>query len=359
MRFFYFFVFLFILLGTAGGYLYFSQRYVDILSSAQSANLHANLLNIRMSDIHRIGVNTESKEEKLLTMVFVGDIMLDRGVEAIVNNYDNYRYLFLKTVDILRNADLAFGNLEGPISDGGKKNGSIYSFRFEPQAIEGLKFAGFDVLSLANNHILDYGREAFVNTISILKENNIGVIGAGENYLEANNPVIFNLSRFNLNSDNSDVMVAFLGYALMNPKSYEANKDYSGTSSFDLERVKNEVKMLKMAGIADIVVISFHWGEEYENRSNKKQQEIGRALAEAGADLIIGHHPHVVQEIERYKNSWIAYSLGNFIFDQNFSEETMSGLILKAGIQNKKIKNVEPIDIKIDTNFQPRIVGQN
>ena len=343
MRFFhFFFIFLLILLGAAAGYLYFSQQYIGLLSSAQSASLQANLLALK----DYIVESRTPEEEKPLTMIFVGDIMLDRGVEAIVNNYDNYRYPFLKTFDVLKSADLAFGNLEGPISDGGQKQGSIYSFRFEPQVVEGLKFAGFDVLSLANNHILDYGREALGNTISILEENSINSIGAGDNYLEANNPLIKEIG---------GVKIAFLGYALMNPKGYEASKDYSGTSSFELERVENEVKTFKALGIADIVVISFHWGEEYQTRSNKKQQEIGRVLAEAGADLIVGHHPHVVQELERYKNSWIAYSLGNFIFDQNFSEETMSGLILRAEIQDKKIKTVEPIEIKIDSSFQPQL----
>lgn len=353
MRFLHFFIiFLLILLGAVAGYFYFSRQYVSFLSNAQSASLQANLLALKDYAVKSQILAEEKQEEKPLTMVFVGDIMLDRGVEAIVNNYDNYRYPFLKTFEILKSADLAFGNLEGPISDGGQKQGSIYSFRFNPEAVEGLKFAGFDVLSLANNHILDYGREALEDTISILKENNIIPIGAGENYLEANSPVIKELRG---STGSSQVKIAFLGYALMNPKSYEASKDYSGISSFELSRVENEVKMIKTLSIADIIVVSFHWGEEYQTRSNKKQQEIGRALAEAGADLIIGHHPHVVQELERYKNSWIAYSLGNFIFDQNFSDETMNGLMLKAEIQDKKIKIVEPVDVKIDNSFQPMI----
>ena len=342
MRFLYFSIFLLILLGIAGGYFYFNQQYFSFLSSAQSASLQANILALKDYVVE----SRTPEEEKSLTMIFVGDIMLDRGVEAIVDNYDNYRYPFLKIVDVLKSADLAFGNLEGPISNGGQKQGSIYSFRFEPEAINGLKFAGFDVLSLANNHIMDYGREALKDTILILNESNISLIGAGDNYLEANYPLIREIN---------NVKIAFLGYALINPKGYEASKDYAGTSSFELERVENEVKTLKALGIADIVVISFHWGEEYQTRSNKKQQEIGRALAEAGADLIVGHHPHVVQELERYKNSWIAYSLGNFIFDQNFSEETMSGLMLKAEIQDKKIKIVELIDIKISSSFQPQL----
>src|SRR3989344_4112491 len=203
MRFLYFSIFLLILLGIAGGYFYFNQQYFSFLSSAQSASLQANILALKDYAVKSPAI----EEKKPLTMVFVGDIMLDRGVEAVVNNYDNYRYPFLKTVDILKSADLAFGNLEGPISNSGNKQGSIYSFRFEPKAINGLKFAGFDVLSLANNHIMDYGREALKDTISILNEGNINLIGAGENYLEANNPLIREIN---------NVKIAFLGYALMN-----------------------------------------------------------------------------------------------------------------------------------------------
>ena len=114
---------------------------------------------------------------------------------------------------------------------------------------------------------------------------------------------------------------------------------------------------MKQLEVADIIIVSMHWGEEYQLRSNKKQQEIGRALVEAGTDIIIGHHPHVIQEIERYKNGWIAYSLGNFIFDQNFSKETMEGLMLKAIIQDKKIVEIEPVEIKINSSFQPEIIG--
>ena len=151
--------------------------------------------------------------------------------------------------------------------------------------------------------------------------------------------------------------IAFFAYENIEPNSKydEATKDLAGKSSFNLERVKNEISAIKQLKIADMAIVSMHWGEEYQLRSNKFQQEIGRALVEAGADIIIGHHPHVIQEIERYKNGWIAYSLGNFIFDQNFSEETMKGLMLKVKIQNKKIVEIEPVEIKINDSFQPEI----
>ncbi|KKQ22686.1 hypothetical protein A2999_01115 [Candidatus Wolfebacteria bacterium RIFCSPLOWO2_01_FULL_38_11] len=357
MRYFYFSIFFVILLLIFGLLFYFNRQFLKFSENAISADLQANLLAIKDNEIR---IKNNLSEEKPINLLFVGDIMLDRGVGSVVSNYNNYRYPFLKTFEILETADLTFGNLEGSISKNGKKQGSIYSFRFDPVALEGLKFAGFDVLSLANNHILDYGREAMENTISILKENNIVPIGAGKNQFEANNPII---------SEINNTKIAFLAYADMNPKGFEAGENYSGISSFELEQVINKIKEIKTLGVADIVIISFHWGEEYENRSNKNQQKLGRALAEAGADLIIGHHPHVVQEVELYpsspsaasegrsKNSWIAYSLGNFIFDQNFSKETMKGLMIKAKIQNKKIVEIEPIEIKINDSFQPEAIS--
>lgn len=300
-------------------------------------------------------LNQLKASEKEINVIFVGDIMLGRGVAGQIEKYGDERYPFLKIAGEISGADLAFGNLEGPISGRGVNNKSKYSFRFNPEAVNGLKFAGFDVLSLANNHIFDWGREAIEDTVFILKTNEISPVGAGKDYLEANSPVIKEIN----DSAGSPLKIAFFAYSNLesNAQALEATKDKAGRSSFDIERIKEEVYAVKQLEVADIVIVSFHWGEEYQSRSDKKQQEIGRALVESGADLIIGHHPHVVQEIERYKNGWIAYSLGNFIFDQWFSESTMKGLMLKAKIQDKKIIDIEPIEIKINDSFQPEVNG--
>lgn len=346
MKLFYFSVFLLILSAVFGSTVYFGQEFSKIYSDSFSSRLQANLLTNKISEV----LNQSKQDEKEINVVFVGDIMLDRGVEQVFEKYDNSRYPFLKVVDEISKADIAFANLEGSISERGTNHKIKYSFRFNPSVIEGLKFAGFDVLSLANNHSFDWGREALEDTIKILKENGISPVGAGMNYLEANKPVT--------TSDVDNIKIAFLAYENIEPNSKydEANKDLAGKSSFDLERIKNEIQATKELKVADIIIVSTHWGEEYQLRSNKNQQETGRTLIEAGADLIVGHHPHVVQEIERYKNGWIAYSLGNFIFDQNFSDATMEGLMLKVKIQNKKIAELEPIEIKINDSFQLEIV---
>jgi poly-gamma-glutamate synthesis protein (capsule biosynthesis protein) len=282
--------------------------------------------------------------EKPITLLFVGDIMLSRSVAKQMEKYGDYRYPFLKIAGLTRSADLTFGNLEGPISAGGLNQGSIYSFRAKPEVVEGLMLAGFDVLSLANNHIWDWGSEALSDTIDILKKNGIEPVGAGKNYLEANSPAI---------KETSGTKIAFFAYTNLYPESLEAGFDSLGISSFNLEEIKGKISQMKKSGEADIVVVSLHWGEEYKREANRYQRDTAESLAESGADLIIGHHPHVIQEIE----NGIAYSLGNFVFDQSFSEETMEGAVLKVVIKDKKISEIIPLKIKINDTFQPEEIS--
>jgi len=121
------------------------------------------------------------------------------------------------------------------------------------------------------------------------------------------------------------------------------------------EKIKTEIQKIKNSKTADIIMVSLHWGDEYQNQSNLSQQNTARFLIENGADLIIGHHPHVAQEIEHYRNGWAVYSLGNFVFDQYFSKETMEGLMLRVVVKSKKILNIAPEEVRINNAFQPEI----
>jgi poly-gamma-glutamate synthesis protein (capsule biosynthesis protein) len=105
----------------------------------------------------------------------------------------------------------------------------------------------------------------------------------------------------------------------------------------------------------DLVVVSFHWGDEYQQQHNVQQERIAMAAIDAGADLIIGHHPHVIQEVKQYRDGWIAYSLGNFIFDQTFSEETMRGLALRVTLEGTRIDRVESLGVSISRQYQPSL----
>lgn len=359
MKNFYFSIFMIIALAAVSLTAYYANDFFSSYSKSVSGNLEANLMSAMLQEKIIESAkkeNFDSGEE--IKMMFVGDIMLDRGVAGQIKKSGDFKFPFLNVADNLRQADLTVGNLEGPISFFGENQHGLYSFRFDPGIMEGLKYSGFDILSLANNHIFDYGRGALIDTISILKENNIESIGAGRNYFEANNPLIKEIE---------GTKIAFLAFTepifLTNSEKEfrRAKDDEAGLSFFDVNNIKKEISWLKNNGGVDIVVVSIHWGDEYQSYSKSKQKETGRALIETGADLIVGHHPHVAQEIEQIiagsgKRAWIAYSLGNFIFDQHFSKETMRGIILDVMIKNKKIVSVLPIDIKINSHFQPEVV---
>jgi len=288
------------------------------------------------------------QKKKQLTLVFVGDIMLDRGVEQQIkkNGNNDFRFPFLKIADELQKADIAFGNLEGPISDKGQKVGSIYSFRMDPKAVDGLVFAGFDVLSVANNHMFDYSRKAMEDTFSRLKESGIEYVGGGLNEAEAYSPIIKEIN---------GTKIAFLAFTNLGSPSWEAKNDRSGIAFLEKGKLEKSIKEAKQK--ADVVTVSMHFGDEYKPSPNLEQKTLAQFAIDSGADLVIGHHPHVIEPVEKYKEGYIAYSLGNFIFDQNFSEETMKGLMLKVIIKNAKIKEVVPVEFKINQNFQPEIIG--
>jgi poly-gamma-glutamate synthesis protein (capsule biosynthesis protein) len=306
------------------------------------------LLDAKINSLYLQAVTNQSFSRKInfVTLFFVGDIMLDRGVELKINKEGNsdFKFPFLKIEKDLKEADILFGNLEGPISDKGQKVGSIYSFRMDPKAIDGLLFAGFDVLSVANNHIFDYSRIAMEDTFFRLKESGIDYVGGGFNEIEAYAPKIKEIN---------GTKIAFLAFTNLGSPYWEAKEKRSGIAWLEKEKLEKSIKEAKKK--SDIIIVSMHFGEEYKTSPTLGQKTLAQFAIDSGADLVIGHHPHVIEPFERYKQGYIAYSLGNFIFDQNFSEETMKGLILKVLVRGKKIQEVIPIEFKINNFFQPEI----
>lgn len=318
------------------------------------SNIGLYLENNRDNEGDSLLLSVEKKQESFndseISLFLVGDIMLDRGVEYMINKEGkgDFRFPFLKIANELKKSDILFANLEGPISDRGIKVGSIYSFRFNPKAVEGLIYAGFDVLSLANNHMLDYQRIALEDTMRILEENNIDYVGAGFNKEAA-----FSLKIKEI----KNTKIGFLAYTNLGLKNWQAGNENSGISWInenDISKVTEDIKKAKEK--VDILIISLHAGEEYKKNPIPFQVSFARSCIDNGADLVVGHHSHVVQRIEKYKDGWIAYSLGNFVFDQGFSEETMKSIILKAIIKDKKIKEIFSEDIEINKYFQPELV---
>jgi poly-gamma-glutamate synthesis protein (capsule biosynthesis protein) len=149
------------------------------------------------------------------------------------------------------------------------------------------------------------------------------------------------------------IKIGFVGFSDVGPRWMEADDDLSGILLVD-DDFEDIIK--RGASQVDYLVVSLHFGNEYEAEASERQKKLARLAIDAGAKIIVGHHPHVIQEVERYKDGVIAYSLGNFIFDQNFSEETMKGLILKISANEDKITNVETIATKLNENFQPELI---
>lgn len=287
----------------------------------------------------------QRETENPVVLMFTGDIMLDRGVEyKIMQNKENWKLPFEKIATFLNSADLLFGNLESQISDKGYNVGSIYSFRADPKSIETLTFAGFDVVSVANNHSFDYTRTAFEDSMRRLKTAGISYTGGGLTKDEAYSPAIREVR---------GVKIAFLGYTSVGSSSWQATDNRGGIAWIDSQTLNLLTEAIaKTKQQADIVVVTLHEGYEYQKTPNDLQKLFASAAIDAGADFFIGHHAHVVQPLEQYNNGWIAYGLGNFLFDQDFSADTKTGAILKVTLQGKTIKEVQMLKTKQNDKFQ-------
>ncbi|MEK7531702.1 MAG: CapA family protein [Patescibacteria group bacterium] len=289
------------------------------------------------------------EEPKKITLLFVGDIMLDRGVKSSVQKNGKGDFGFLFENFLLPEfpegfPDVLYGNLEGPLSDKGENVGSMYSFRMSPEALPTLVKAGFNVLGVANNHAGDWGREAFEDTLGRLTGIGILPVGGGENRESAEEVSVVKAG---------GMKVGFVGFSDVGPKWLEAKEESAGILLASEEEVRRVVG--EASKKVDVLVVIFHFGEEYQKKVSDRQKLLAHMAVDAGALLVVGAHPHVVQEIEEYKNGLIAYSLGNFIFDQTFSSETMKGGMLEVHLQDRGVVSHTLHSVVIDTMFRPEI----
>ncbi|MGE5397346.1 MAG: CapA family protein [Chitinophagales bacterium] len=292
------------------------------------------------------------KPDKEVSLTAVGDVMLARHVgELMLTKGDNYP--FQKITPTLKSADITIGNLESPISDRGTAMpGKGICFRARPEAGEAVRSAGFDVLSIANNHSLDYDNLAFLDTMFILRDLGMKTVGGGRNISEARQPVIITKDGLKVGIL-AYTIFADLFYSYSYQRSFEATEEQSGVAPLNKEIVLEDLAKLKPQ--VDITIVSLHWGTEYNEEPDQQQRVLAKELVDGGADLIIGHHPHIVQGVERYKNGLIAYSLGNFIFDQNQHVYTRQGFILKAILTPQGAKKIQLLPVFID-HSQPRLM---
>lgn len=282
-------------------------------------------------------------EKPKTTLFFVGDMMLTRGVETSVkkNFGGDYSKLF-ENISQLKEADILFANLEGDVSDVGNNVGSKYSFRMDPAILPVIKEAGFDIVLFANNHVGDWNISAFKDTLSGLDEVGILKTGAGINKKDAEEPTII---------EKNGVKFGFLGFSDVGPDWMEAKSETAGILIASDERLEEIIQSAKTK--CDVLIVSFHWGEEYKTIHNKRQETLAEKAIDNGADMIIGHHPHVMEDISEYKGKPIVYSLGNFIFDQHFSKDTMRGMLYSATFDGVDIVATDKKIITLNKNYQP------
>lgn len=275
-----------------------------------------------------------------LRLVFVGDIMLDDGPGRVVAEG---RDPFAPFAAILADADYRIGNLECPIATTGQAlENKIYSFRAHPRVLSVLK-GRFDALAVANNHSGDYGQTAFLETLNHLDQAGIASFGGGRNLAEAHRPLWI---------EKHGLSIAVLAYNEFKPRSFAAGPHWPGIAWSEDSLVVADIRAARAAG-ADIVIPFMHWGWEREPEPSERQRALARLMIDAGADAVVGGHPHVTQGSEVYRGKPVIYSLGNFVFDGFELPAAKIGWLLRLTVDRGGVVDWSIVEARIDEEGTP------
>ena len=278
-----------------------------------------------------------------VSILAVGDVMTGASMAHWVSD-SGPDYPFANTASLIRQADIAICNLEAPYGTKGKPFKKKFTFLVPPVCINGVKNAGFDVVAMANNHMMDYGPEPLKVTLALLDSFGLARSGAGMNLADARKPVIV---------ERNGIKVAFLSYSRVHPVQFWASAHKPGTAPAVEKFVAQDIKKARQQ--SDLVVVSFHWGAELMETPKKYQKDLAHLCIDSGADMVLGHHPHILQGLEIYKGKLIAYSLGNFAFGSR-SRKCTESVIIKTDFDSTGLKRIELIPLCVDNNkvfFQP------
>ena len=287
--------------------------------------------------------------DPVIHLAAVGDIMLDRTLGSVISD-GGIEFPFKLVAPLLQNADITVGNLETALGNVGQPAEKSYTFQSPPAAAESLAWGGFDVVSLANNHAMDYGPESLLQGIDLLNAQNVAAIGAGANAEQARTPYITSVNGLD---------IAFLGYTYV---PIEARGNYFDTATWTAtettpglawavpEEIEEDVTAVQSQ--ADLVVVILHSGYEYVEAPSEEQAAAAHAAIDAGADIVIGHHAHILQAIEFYKDGVIAYGLGNFAFNIDGDANTA---ILNVWLDETGVRQFEFIPAIVQYGGQPRL----
>lgn len=294
-----------------------------------------------------------SPKKRQVTLAAVGDIMLGRQVTGTLET-KGYEYPLASARAKLDAADLRFGNLESPLGTSGRPiPGKGIWYRGKAEAMETVVKGRFDIINVANNHSLDYDSDLFLETIASLDNNKIAHIGGGKTLTDARAPVII---------ERNGLRIGFLGYSDMAeifwdysyPRMFAATDELPGIAPLRREMILEDV--VKLRDKVDLVVVSLHWGEEYQNVPTAVQKALAHEVIDAGACLVLGHHAHAIQGVEFYEGGVIAYSLGNFITDQQFDDTVRESMVATFTLGIEGVINTEVIPAFI-TDHQPRLLS--
>jgi poly-gamma-glutamate capsule biosynthesis protein CapA/YwtB (metallophosphatase superfamily) len=268
-------------------------------------------------------------------LVLGGDVMLSRHVGRVARGLHDPAFPLRDLAPLLQSADIAFVNLESPFSDRGAvvEHGMI--FKAEPEMIAALELAGVDVVSSANNHARDQGSHGVEFTLDWLERHQIAVAGTGSSAQAAHAGVVL---------ERNGVRFGFLAYTYDQSNGNHTDTD-ERVAVMDVARMREDVA--KLAARADAIIVSMHAGTEYSPRANAQQVAFAHVAVDAGACVVVGHHPHVTQPWERYGQGVIFYSLGNLVFDQFQRVETQRGALADLRFEGPRLVQASllPVDI--------------
>lgn len=293
------------------------------------------------------GGPSQSQAADNITLTFAGDILLDGFVGEQIARY-GVNFPFAKVAPVLQKADIAFANLETPVSVRGKAAEKTFAFRSKPAALGGLGYAGIDGVTLANNHILDYGQVAMLDTLIHLDKYKIGHTGAGSNIDQAFKPYVKTVK---------GKKIAILGVSrvLSGPSWYAGKNSPGAASAYTAEPLLGAIK--KSAEDNDYTVVYLHWNEEFKDYPEKYARTLAKQMIDSGADIILGAHSHCLMGIEYYKHKPIYYSLGNFVFNKSTrgGEKTVHSMLADFTISKTGITSrITPVKI---IGGQPNFMG--
>jgi len=276
--------------------------------------------------------NPTMKENDEWTLIATGDVIPARSVNYETLQHKDFTWAWKNIAPILKSGDITLINLESPLIKNCPVTNEGFAFCGDIRHVEGLLYAGVDIVSFANNHMGNFGASGIEETKAVLAKNAIDVIGT-----DAPPPIKII----------KGVRVGFLAYNDIGSKE-------AGIAWADEDTIKQDITELKTK--SDVIIVSMSWGIEYTAHPSERQQEFAHLIVDSGADLIIGNHPHWIQSSEIYKEKFIMYAHGNTIFDQMWSEETKMGVIGKYTFSGKTLVHKEFIPTYIEDYGQPKIL---